>query len=82
MEKVVSFLNKFFVFKFMSKVSKFVSNLINKLFMTIIFYFIFTPVSLVLKIARKDLLNKRIDKNTHSYWIERKIQPTSLKHQF
>lgn len=82
MEKVTLFLNKFVVFKFFSKISKFISNLINKLFMAFIFYIVFTPVSLILKMVRKDLLNKKINKNTYSYWIDRKIQPTSLKHQF
>lgn len=82
MEKITLFLNKFVVFRFMSKVSRFVSNLINKLFMAIIFYCVFTPVSMILKLLGKDLLNKKIDKNVNSYWVERKIQPTSLKHQF
>jgi len=38
----------------------------------IIFYLIFTPASVLLKIFGRDLLNKKIDKKISSYWIKRK----------
>lgn len=50
--------------------------------MAVVFYLVFTPVSLTLKILNKDLLNKKIDKKIDSYLITREIQPTSLKNQF
>jgi len=38
----------------------------------IVFYLIFTPLGVLLKILGKDLLNKKIDKKISSYWIKRK----------
>jgi len=38
----------------------------------IVFYLIFTPIRLLLKIFGKDLLNKKMDRASSSYWIERK----------
>ena len=38
----------------------------------IVFYLIFTPIAVLLKIFGKDLLNEKIDKKAFSYWIERK----------
>jgi len=38
----------------------------------IAFYLIFTPISFLLKIFGKDLLNKRMDNASSSYWIKRK----------
>ena len=50
--------------------------------MFILYFCIFTPVSIFLKILGKDLLDKKIDKSQNSYWIERKKQPESMKNQF
>jgi len=36
------------------------------------FYLIFTPIAILIKIFGKDLLNKKIDKKTPTYWITRK----------
>ncbi len=50
--------------------------------MFILYFGIFTPVSLVLKILGKDLLKKKMDKQGSSYWIDRETQPQSMKNQF
>jgi hypothetical protein len=47
-----------------------------------LYFGFFTPISLVLKLLGKDLLNKKIDKSQESYWVERKTQPQSMKNQF
>lgn len=39
--------------------------------LSIVFYLIFTPMCLLLKIFGKDLLNEKMD-NASSYWIKRK----------
>jgi len=38
----------------------------------IVFYLIFTPICLLLKIFGKDLLNEKMDNTSSSYWIKRK----------
>jgi len=41
---------------------------------TIMFFIIFTPVGIVLRLLKKDILGKNIDLNQSSYWIERSIK--------
>ncbi len=69
-------------YKIWVKFGEFMGKIISKLILTIMFFFIFMPVSIVLKILKKDLLNKKIDRKISSYWIERDIQPGSMKNQF
>lgn len=38
----------------------------------IVFYLIFTPVAILLKIFGKDLLKQRMDKKSSTYWTKRK----------
>lgn len=64
------------------KIGDFIGGVISKIILLILFYAMFTPISLVLKILRKDLLHKKIDKKSPSYWIKRDMQPGSLKNQF
>jgi hypothetical protein len=40
------------------------------------------PISLIMKIFGKQFLEKKINKKTSSYWIQRKEQPNSLSYQF
>ena len=64
------------------KFGGFMGGIISKVMMFILYFGFFTPVSFVLKILGKDLLDKKIDKSQKSYWIEREAQPQSMKHQF
>lgn len=36
------------------------------------FYLIFTPIALIMKLFRKDLLGQRIDKQADTYWLKTK----------
>ena len=65
-----------------TKFGGFMGNIISKVMMFILYFGLFTPVSFVLKLLGKDLLDKKIDKSQKSYWIERETQPQSMKHQF
>ena len=65
-----------------TKVGEFIGGIISKIMLAILFYFIFTPVAVILRLLKKDLLHKRIDKTVSSYWIEREQQPESMKNQF
>jgi hypothetical protein len=47
-----------------------------------IFFLIVTPIGLVMKIMRKDLLNKKYDKKKKIYWIKRDSPIGAMKRQF
>ena len=40
----------------------------TRIILFVIFYFIFTPVGVAMRLFGVDLLNRRIDKNKDSYW--------------
>ena len=69
-------LNKIW-FKFGILLGKIVSPLI----MGIIFFLVVTPISLIMKLMRKDILNLKFN-NNKSYWIEKKGPKSKMKNQF
>ena len=69
-------------YKVWVKFGELIGGVISKVILLIMFYGLFTPISIVLKILRKDLLHKKLDKKCQSYWIDRTLQPGSLKKQF
>ena len=63
-------------------VGELIAGVIAKIIMFILYFGVFTPYSIFLKILGKDLLNKKINKSRNSYWIEREKQPQSMKKQY
>lgn len=59
-----------------------VGAIISRIILFLLFYLLFTPVALVLRVLGKDLLHKKLDKKAPSYWIDRETQPGTLKNQF
>jgi hypothetical protein len=49
--------------------------------MGIIFFLVVTPIGLILKLFRKDVLNLRYNKS-QSYWIEKSDTKNKMKNQF
>ena len=43
----------------------------NRVIMALLFYFVVTPINMVIKIIGKDVLDQRIDKTKPSYWSPR-----------
>jgi len=64
----------------------FVLGWINtRLILLIIFYLIFTPIGLVMRLLGVDLLARKIEKNRETYWIKkekRNFQPQDYARQF
>jgi hypothetical protein len=58
--------------------------IMTRIILSIIFYLLFSPVGLILRILRKDLLQERFDKTAESYWIKRdkKFDPKDAERQF
>ena len=74
--KILAPLNKIW-FKFGILLGKIVSPLI----MGIIFFLVVTPIGLIMRLLRKDVLNLKYNKNK-SYWIEKTDQKSKMKNQF
>jgi hypothetical protein len=64
------------------KVSDIIGAQISRAIMFILYFVLFTPTALILRLFGKDLLNKKIDRNAPSYWIKRDSQPQTMKNQF
>ena len=64
-------------FKFGILLGKIVSPLI----MIIIFFFVVTPIGLLMRILNKDLLNLKFN-NKDSYWIKKNDYKSKMKDQF
>lgn len=56
--------------------------IIPPILMTFIYYSVILPTGILMRIAGKDLLKLKSDKNIKSYWIIRKKPLESMKNQF
>ena len=74
--KILTPLNKFW-FKF----GIFLGKIISPIIMGIIFFFVVTPIGLIMRIFGKDVLNLKFSKNK-TYWIEKSGPKSKMKNQF
>lgn len=61
------------------------SKVTNPIITGVMFYGIFTPAGLVLRLLGKDLLRLKYDRDTETYWIQRDpagLVPESMRNQF
>ena len=56
-------------------------KIISPLIMGLIFFVIVTPIGLLMRILKKDLLNLKFNKG-NSYWIEKNEPKSKMKNQF
>ena len=54
----------------------------TRVLLLLIFYLIFTPIGLVVRLLGKDLLDKKFQINKPSYWIKKEALPRSYEKQF
>ncbi len=74
--KLLNPLNKIW-FKF----GLFLGKIISPVIMGVIFFFVVTPIALLMKLLQKDLLNLKFNKNK-TYWIEKSGPKSKMKNQF
>ena len=74
--KILTPLNKTW-FKFGIILGKIVSPII----MGIIFFLVVTPVGLIMKVLKKDILNLKYN-NDKTYWVKKNGQKSKMKNQF
>ena len=75
--KFLSPLNKIW-FKF----GLFLGKIISPMVMGLIFFFVVTPIGILMRILKKDLLNLKMNNNNKSYWIEKSEPKSKMKNQF
>ena len=56
-------------------------NVVSPIIMVIVFFLVITPIGLLMRLFKKDLLNLKFNKN-YSYWIEKKEPLSKMKDQF
>jgi len=74
--KILTPLNKLW-FKF----GLFLGMIMSPLIMGIIFFLVVTPIGLIMRMLKKDVLNLRYNQN-QSYWIEKSGPKSKMKNQF
>ena len=75
--KLLSPLNKLWI-----KFGEILGIIIAPLVMALVYFFILTPVSLIVRTFGKDLLGLKFLKEKETYWIKRKKNLGSMKKQF
>ncbi len=56
-------------------------RIISPIVMGIIFFLVVTPIALLMRILKKDILNLKFNKN-NTYWIEKSGPKSKMKNQF
>ena len=64
-----------------SKFGILLGKIMSPLIMGLIFFLVVTPIGLIMRMLRKDLLNLKFD-NNRSYWIKKKGPKSIMKNQF
>ena len=75
--KILSPLNNSWI-----KLGEILGIIIAPIVMALVYFVILTPVSLIVRIFGKDLLDLKFLKEKDSYWIKRKKSLNSMKKQF
>ena len=56
--------------------------IIAPIVMMCIFFLIVTPIGIIMKLLKKDIIKKNYDHNISTYWIKRENKNESMKNQF
>ena len=64
------------------KFGELLGKIIAPIVMALVYFVVLTPISLILRLIKKDILKLKILKNIDSYWIKRKKKIGSMKKQF
>ena len=52
----------------------------TRVILSILFYIIFTPIGLILRLFGKNFLDLKIDKKAETYWLDKKIETINKIH--
>ena len=74
--RILTPLNKLW-FKF----GLFLGRIFSPIIMSFIFFFVVTPIAILMRLLKKDLLNLKFN-NSDTYWIKKKEPKSKMKNQF
>ena len=75
--KILSPLNKAWI-----KLGELLGIIIAPIVMALVYFIVLTPISLIVRMFGKDLLELKFLKKRETYWIKRKKDLSSMKKQF
>ena len=75
--KLLTPLNKYWI-----KLGEILGSIISPIVMAIVYFFVLTPISLLVRTFGKDLLGLKFIKKKKTYWVEKKKNLISMKKQF
>ena len=75
--KILSPLNKTWI-----KFGELLGRIIAPIVMAVVYFFILTPISLLVRLFGKDLIGMKFSNNIKSYWVKRKKHLGSMDKQF
>ena len=75
--KLLSPLNKYWI-----KFGEILGKIIAPIVMAFVYFIILTPISLIVRLFGKDLLNLKFSEEKKTYWKKRKNKMSSMKKQF
>ena len=58
------------------------NSIVSPIIMLLIFFCVFLPIGLIMKVIKKDLINIKADIMLNSYWHNRKKQVNNMNKQF
>lgn len=74
------------VFKVMTAVAGVIGYVNRQILLSIVFFVLFMPVSLIMKIVGKDPMNRRLDPKASTYWIpkdnSKQLDPLRYEQRF
>lgn len=72
------------IYKFLLFISHIIGWINTRILLCAIYYLVFSPIGLVLRIFRKDPLDRKFDRGKSSYWVLRdeKFDPVSYERQW
>ncbi len=73
------------IFHIFTKVAHAMGWVNTRVVLVLVYYLILTPIGLIMRLFRKDLLGSHIDRSKETYWIKRKVgavSKESLEKQF
>ena len=56
--------------------------IVSPLVMGVIFFLVVSPIGIIMRIFRKDLLRLKVNKSAKSYWIAKQKIKSTMRNQF
>jgi uncharacterized membrane protein len=59
------------IYKVWMSLAFILGSIVSRIILTILFYFLISPIGIIIKIFGNDIINLKIDKERKSYWIKK-----------